>query len=103
MKPRYLSWGSRCDIVAIAPERARRCTLKIIHDRKIRWIDPTPCQFGDDGEGVCMQRSTNMTTERTRYCSLTADHDGKHIYLEITERDATTVEMRRPEQDVISK
>ena len=100
MKPRYLPWGSQCDIVAISTERAQRCMLQIQH----MWGSaPTVCQFGDDGEGVCMQRSTNMTTERTRYCSLTADHDGDHIYLEITERVATMEEMRRPERVVILK
>lgn len=81
---------SRCDMIEISPEYAHRCVYDANHYIGHRFDAST------DGDGVCMRRSTNVTSGLTRYCSLPKEHGPPCIYLDITERKATRKEMGLP-------
>jgi hypothetical protein len=80
--------SERCDIVEFDEWAARRCVYKFHHYGA--------CKFGGWYGGVCMRRSTNVGSGRTRYCALTVDHYDDCIFLWLTERDATREERGLP-------
>lgn len=91
----------RCGTVNVRPEGSRRCVLWRSHARQqTAGFQPLECQFSDEGDQeLCLRRSTNFTTRRTRHCAYTRGHDGHCRYLAETERDATREEMRMPDPD----
>lgn len=90
----------RCDMVVANPDQAFRCVYPIRH-RWARRYTQIPCEFkGSGDQEICGRRSTHHgIIGRTRYCSMTREHEGLCIYLPITERIATADEMRMETAD----